>query len=673
VTVLDPYVGKQYGDYIIEERIGQGGMATVYRARQVSMSRDVAVKVINLQDASNRVNDFQKRFAKEAEFIASLEHLHILPVYAYGIDLEVAYLAMRLLNGGSVKDLLKNNEPIPQKTAIKLFKQVCDGLAYAHSKNIIHRDLKPGNILLDHVGNAFLTDFGLAKWINADGDITQQGTIVGTITYMSPEQLRGDKLDQRADIYSMGVVFYEMLCGVPPFKNESGDPVSVVYKHLEQTPPSLIEINTNISPDLEAVVLKALEKKPAERYQTIGEFVKAVDDVISNATTDSMRSVTATAIAQVQKNTTSTQDANASEVSSSITIPLPSMSPTNIFVMLVVIAALVFGGAGIYLSTREPAIEPYTVRLGERQDWDTLAPTDQQISTAQRALGENGFVAVVACNSTSEYHSTLTRETTTRLRQYGLTFRVYDSDSDGYKQRLAMEQALIEGAKAFIICPIEVEVIVAPLQTIRDQNIPVASYAHPIDLEAPNMVYTASETSDYEMGFKVGVAAGNMIVNELNGEARMIILDFPDMDNIIERANGIEEGVLSIAPNTTFVGRYTGGTPDFGFDSVNELLEDGVEFDVIGSINDAGALGAVRALDEADIPFDTVSIYSVDAEASMVDLMKKGEYVRGSLEVGRTQVANATADIITTMLAGGSVPQVVFIPPLEMRLAEDIP
>lgn len=678
---LDALTGRQFGEFLVLERVGRGGMATVYRAKQQSISRDVALKVIDLRVASeNKHDDFEKRFANESEIIASLEHIHILPVYAYGIQDEMAYLAMRLLKGGSMKALIRQHVALPLELAMHLFRQVADGLAYAHNKGIIHRDLKPANVLLDEEGNAFLTDFGLAKWINTEGDITKQGVIVGTLTYMSPEHLRGEKLDQRTDIYSMGIMLYEMLCGHPPFSNELGeDMVGVVYKHLEYPPPSLCDANPNISSDVEAVVMKALAKKREDRYHDMGEFVRAMNEAIGSSTTASIPSVIARPpvpeSAQSSASITTPSVAlqpTTTGISQPVTTPTPSRN-TRLWVFLAIALGVVLGvGVMIALLQQNAPIPPFSILHGERMLWSETKPTEQDIRTAQRALGEGGFVAIVACNATSEYHTTLTRETTSRLREYNLAFNVYDSQNDPYIQRTEMEKALTDGASAFIVCPLNYAIIDPTLVAIQDLKLPMALYSAPDNNTVYEGVYTSSEGSNYEMGQAVGQVAGAYVRDVLNGEANVIILDFPDMQVIVERANGMEDALRAIAPSVKIVGRFMGGTRENGKDSVQSLLEEKTAFDVILSINDAGSIGAINALEEAEIPHDAVSIFSVDAEELAVDYMRKGEYMRGTLEVGRTQTAIATVDAVTRMLAGASVAEKIYIPLLTVLTPETL-
>src|SRR5690606_15877561 len=197
-------------------------------------------------------------------------------IYDYGIVDDTAYLVMRLLDGGSLSDLIAE-EAVTLERAGEIFSQLGRGLAYAHSKGIIHRDLKPANVLFSSTGDAYLTDFGLAKWVEGTSALTQSGKIVGTPAYMAPEQLRGDPIDQRADIYSMGIILYQMVTGELPFDSDSGYVVSIIYQHLEKSPPLPHLINPQVHPAVEAVIMRALAKDPAQRYQHILHMVDELD------------------------------------------------------------------------------------------------------------------------------------------------------------------------------------------------------------------------------------------------------------------------------------------------------------------------------------------------------------------------------------------------------------
>ena len=262
-------VGQKLGKYEITDLIGQGGMATVYKGYQRDVERFVAVKV--LPPHPGRSSQFVERFRLEARTIARLQHPHILPLYDYGDDDEVLYLVMAYVDGGSLSDLIRR-EPLSLAEAGRRFEQVAGALDYAHRQNVIHRDIKPDNILLDREGHALLADFGIAKMVQDVGGSTLTGTggLVGTPAYMSPEQAQGLPVDNRTDIYSLGVVVYEMLTGKQPFEAET--PMQVVFQHITAPIPSLSQLSGAFPPELDQVMARALAKDPAQRYPSARRF-----------------------------------------------------------------------------------------------------------------------------------------------------------------------------------------------------------------------------------------------------------------------------------------------------------------------------------------------------------------------------------------------------------------
>ena len=264
--------GQMLGPYRIINQIGRGGMATVYKAYQPSVDRYVAIKVLPSQLAESR--EFATRFQQEARIIAKLEHPHILPVFDYGESDGVAYFVMRYMDAGTLKEKMIEGRPLPLQDIDRLFTQLADALNYAHSRGIVHRDLKPANVLIDSHGNVFLTDFGIAKLLeSASPRLTQTDAIMGTPAYISPEQAQGQTVDQRSDIYSLGIILYEMVTGSVPFTAET--PLAVLIKHISDPlpPPSLVK--PDIRPAIEQVILKALSKDPRDRFSTAAEFVAA--------------------------------------------------------------------------------------------------------------------------------------------------------------------------------------------------------------------------------------------------------------------------------------------------------------------------------------------------------------------------------------------------------------
>ncbi|MEW6577738.1 MAG: protein kinase [Chloroflexota bacterium] len=274
----DPLISQTLGNYEIVSKLGKGGMATVYRARQVTMQRDVAIKVMSADLAADP--EFVARFEREAHVIARLEHPRILPVHDFGHEGELFYLVMRLIEGESLYYRLKRG-PLPLKTAARLIGQIGEALDYAHAEGVIHRDLKPNNILIDQWDNLYLMDFGLAKMMASAQSLTQSGTVLGTPAYMAPEQWRGEPVDARTDVYALGIILYEMVAGRTPF--ESDTPFTLMYKHINDAPPPLRDALPDLPEQVEAVILKALAKNPDDRYQSAGDMARAFNEVVRMA------------------------------------------------------------------------------------------------------------------------------------------------------------------------------------------------------------------------------------------------------------------------------------------------------------------------------------------------------------------------------------------------------
>ncbi len=272
-------IGQTLGQYRLEALIGRGGMASVYRARQESMDRDVAVKVMAAELAHNA--EFVARFEREARVIARLQHPHILPVIDFGRHGDHVYLVMQLIDGGMLSDRLRQTSLSLAQVA-RFLTQIASALHYAHQRGIVHRDLKPNNVLLDALDNVYLTDFGIAKMLagttTTAQSLTATGSVMGTPAYMAPEQWRSEPVDARTDIYALGVILFEMLLGTLPFQADT--PFSMMYKHFDTPPPPLCAVNPDLPPALEAVVLRAMAKNPADRYpsaqQMADDFARAV-------------------------------------------------------------------------------------------------------------------------------------------------------------------------------------------------------------------------------------------------------------------------------------------------------------------------------------------------------------------------------------------------------------
>ncbi len=271
--------GKQLGEYEIIEQVGRGATADVYKAFQPALNRYVGIKVL-----SPFVSDkdaFRKRFTREAKAVAQLDHPNILPVYAFDQKDDQVYLVMRYVDTGSLADILAEmkGKPLALDRTLKILEQVGSALSHAHVRGIVHRDVKPGNILLGSDNWVLLTDFGLVKILEDSTAITQSGVGVGTPNYMAPEQVRGDPVDARADIYALGATLYQIVTGQVPFEGESG--IAVALKHINEAPTPPRVINPDLPPAVEQVILKALVKDRELRYQSVDEFVTAFREAVS--------------------------------------------------------------------------------------------------------------------------------------------------------------------------------------------------------------------------------------------------------------------------------------------------------------------------------------------------------------------------------------------------------
>ena len=274
---MQHYIGKTIGTYQIVEQIGRGGMATVFKAYQPSMDRYVAIKILPshfTEDAS-----FMGRFTQEARTLARLEHPHILPVHDYGEQDGTTYLVMRYVQAGTLKDLVTRGGPLDLKETARVIGQVGGALDYAHSRDVIHRDIKPSNVLVDERGNTFLTDFGIAKLVAETAQFTASGAVIGTPAYMSPEQGMGQPADYRCDIYSLGVVLYELVTGRVPYEAET--PLAVLLKHVNDPLPLPRQIKPDLPEAVERVILKAMAKSPDDRFQSAQQMVDALASAVA--------------------------------------------------------------------------------------------------------------------------------------------------------------------------------------------------------------------------------------------------------------------------------------------------------------------------------------------------------------------------------------------------------
>ena len=257
--------------YRIVRRIGSGGMADVYCAEDTHLGREVALKVLHRRFAQDL--EFVERFRREAKAAAGLSHPNVVGVFDRGEHEGTYYIAMELLGGRTLKDILGSEAPLSQQRTIDLGVQVLHAAGFAHSHGVIHRDFKPHNVIVDEQGHAKVTDFGIAR--AGASEMTETGSIMGTAHYLSPEQAQGHAVTAASDLYSIGVMLYEMLAGRLPFEGDSA--VAIALKHLSEQPLPISALRPDVHPALEAVVMAALAKDPAQRWQTADDFAEGLE------------------------------------------------------------------------------------------------------------------------------------------------------------------------------------------------------------------------------------------------------------------------------------------------------------------------------------------------------------------------------------------------------------
>jgi serine/threonine protein kinase len=262
------------GRYRMESPLGQGGMAQVFKGTDTVLGRPVAIKILAPQYAKDP--SFVERFRREAQSAARLNHPNVVGVYDTGSDDGTHYIVMEYIEGRTLADFLSNGGRLLPERAVELASSVCVALSEAHKAGIVHRDIKPGNVMVTRGGEVKVMDFGIARAATAE-TVTATATVLGTASYLSPEQAQGKPVDARSDIYSLGVVLYEMLTGRVPFGGDSA--VAVAYKHVQEPPEPPSRLNPDVSPSLEAVVMRALAKNPDNRYQTAEEFCADLDRI----------------------------------------------------------------------------------------------------------------------------------------------------------------------------------------------------------------------------------------------------------------------------------------------------------------------------------------------------------------------------------------------------------
>ena len=629
---------RQVGEFVIDQEIGDGSSAKVFRAYQPTINRYVAVKIISYPSPtpSSDPTFFERRFNQEAQVLASLEHPHIVPIYHFGISQhECAYIAMRLMRG-SLAEVLRQ-APLPDDRVIDIALQLLAGLGYAHRRGMIHRDIKPGNILFDEAGSACLTDFSLIRLVEE----TQTDMLHDTALYTAPEQIRGASADQRSDIYSLGVVLYQMVTGRLPSEVESRDIAALLHKieFEEPIPPS--QLNPAVSPELERIVLRALRKEPRERFFSVDEMTEAIEAIPGTHMSD----------LQLRARRI---PAYASAIATTLKRPSRLIGAVLLLLALILFVVLVES----VINDHRPLQAP-TVIVNGHGTPDAAVPSAAEIDQARRSLGERGFIAYIACSLDSEFQVTGSREMADDADTYGLAFRVYDSGGDAYKALTLIERARLEGARAIILCPLKPDLLGDSLTSIQNAHMPLVL----TDVLSKNYGAVMLDADNVDVGRIAGEYIAKLLTAKHMQQPHIAILDAPDYSFSDTRVQGFIDGIHEYFQDAQVIGRYPVGMDrTVSETTISDLLSSGQPLDAVFSVTDSGAYGAVSALTRAGAAPDAIPIVSVNAENMALDDIYNHAYLSASVDIARTVRSRAAVDAAVKLLGGGTIPQIVNLP-----------
>lgn len=643
-------VGKEIGDYLLEERIGRGATADVYRARQKSVARDVAIKIINPTYHLDDQSDFRRRFEREAQIIASLEHLHILPVHDYGITADgITFIAMRLMRGGSLDQLLAK-ERLTLERVLSLFTQIASALHYAHERGVVHRDIKPSNILLDELGNVYVSDFGVAKLIDHTSlSLTKTGYIIGAPTYSSPEQLRDQTVDRRSDIFALGILLYTMLVGHSPYAKIAHGVTDIIEKQINTPVPPLRPLRSDISPEVEAVALTALQKHPDDRYPTTLAMLDALNHALQTPS-----------LAPSPAAVSSTPP-----VVDSLIVPMPDGADRALIrlyavggaAVLIVIGMVFFLSQALSVRSISTPPAPTIQRNVYGMMVDTV-PSEGEIRLAQERIGESEFVAFISCTTANAFQMALTQYFDDYFEQHQIAFRLYDPAGNRLLQASLIDEALQAGAQALIICPLDDQAIREPMLRANNEAIPVV-FTAPI-VEDYNAVML--EPDNRLIGLQVGREAGRYLESTLDRVGNVVVIGDMPLAWSATRLNGMLEGLREISPDVQILARYD-ASPDeqSGYRAMLRALEEHSAFDVVLSLTDAISIGAIRALEEAGVSPSEVALFSVNGDAEAQQYILDGHYLRATLQISAQELAQMSADALMRLLGDGTLPQSILL------------
>jgi serine/threonine-protein kinase len=403
--------GETLGGYQIVEEIGRGGMAVVYKARDPTLERDVAIKVLPQYFAHDR--NFAARFEREAKAVARLQHPNILPVHSFGRERGLSYIVMQYVDTGTLQDRL--GQPLDLETTVRIVAQIGRALDYAHRRGVIHRDVKPSNVLMHEGEWALLTDFGLARMLESTIQLTKSGEGLGTPAYMSPEQGQGAGIDRRSDVYSLGVVLYEMVTGKVPY--EATTPMALMLKHITEDLPLPRTVNPELPREIERAIIKSLAKDPDDRYQTAPEMIDALQQALQDTQQAAKADLEEVGLPPLESEVTASEE-SAKEHTVVVTAPV---SPRSFWqrvpvwawgALVVVLAAIAVGGWAISQGTKATPTPALFTPEATHTALVSLATATSVPSTPTRAQPTSTYTSAPTATATQQALPTATHTST---------------------------------------------------------------------------------------------------------------------------------------------------------------------------------------------------------------------------------------------------------------------